>query len=62
MSQEGLYNAELARLAGLSERTISRLRHGRADGSPTTHQKVVRGLNIIPRSIHKYEIQEVFPK
>lgn len=61
MAKEGLGNAELARLARLSEKTISRIRHGRADGSPTTHQKIVRGLNLIPRPVHEYSIQEVFP-
>jgi transcriptional regulator with XRE-family HTH domain len=60
MKSEALANAELARLSGLSEKTISKVRRKKANPAPTTIDKIVRALNENPKKLKYYQEADVF--
>jgi transcriptional regulator with XRE-family HTH domain len=60
---EGLTISQLARLSGLSERTVRDLEHGRRPGKEVTLHRIINALNGNPRRIRsrEYTLDEVFP-
>ena len=65
MNAEALSNSELAKLSGLSERTISTIRRKKKNGSPTTQNKILKALNQNPDKLDKqkpYILEDIFPQ
>jgi transcriptional regulator with XRE-family HTH domain len=58
---EGLSRAQLAREAGVSDRTIKRGEDG-AKLRTETRYRIVRGLNSLSEHEPPYEIDDVFPE
>jgi len=53
MNKEALSNSELARLAGLTDKTVGKVRKNQANGSRTTQNKIIVGLNKNPVKVGK---------
>jgi len=60
MKEEGLSNSELARLADLSERTISNVRNNKGPFSDITKNRIIKGLNQNPSKLHDYTLEYIF--
>jgi transcriptional regulator with XRE-family HTH domain len=63
MNNEALSNSELARLSGLTDKTVRKIRKNEQDGSLNSQNKIVKGLNLNPNKIKKedYGRLGVFP-
>lgn len=61
MKKEALSNADLARLSGLAEKTISKVRRELTNPAPGTKNKIVRGLNDHLKKLKNYIETDVFP-
>jgi transcriptional regulator with XRE-family HTH domain len=59
---EGLSQSELAKLANLNSRTISRVESGRRNVAPTTKGKIIKGLNKYQDKLREYTLDYVFPQ
>ena len=60
MNIEALSNAELARLSGLSERTIGKVRRKKSNPAENTKNKITRGLNDNPKKLKTYQNGDIF--
>ena len=57
---EGLSRPELARAAGLSDKTLQRAENGNAVSGVTRH-KIVNALNRRTERLQKYDVSDLFP-
>lgn len=58
---EGISKAELARLAKISERTISRIESDMMTGTIETKYRIVKGINSLPDRLKEYTFDDIFP-
>ena len=61
-NHEAISRAELARLAGISERTLKRVEDGVPTISQNTRAKVVKGFNALMKKQRKYTTEHLFPQ
>lgn len=63
MNDEALSNSVLSRFAGLSDKTVSKLRKNESTGTITTQNKITVGLNKNPNKVKRgsYAKDEIFP-
>ena len=61
-NHEAISRAELARLAGISERTLKRVEDGVPTISQNTRAKVVKGVNELMNKQRKYTTEYLFPQ
>lgn len=61
--KEGLEIVDLARLAGLSERTVSGIERGKGSPKDVTLHRILNALNDNPKRRRKeeYTFEEIFP-
>lgn len=58
---EGLTKAELARLTGVSAKTITNIERNSLKSRRETKQKIILGLNRNPNRTGEYAFEDVFP-
>jgi transcriptional regulator with XRE-family HTH domain len=61
-TSEGLTITDLAGLAGVSTKTISRLEEGKRSVAPTMKHRIVKALNKAPSRTKEYTFKDVFLK